>query len=55
MIDRGTATLRAAVAADAERIASLFTDDRPDARRFYESLGYDGTLTTYLRKRLGPG
>jgi GNAT superfamily N-acetyltransferase len=25
---------------------------RPDARRLYESLGYDASLTTYLRKRL---
>lgn len=25
---------------------------RPDARRLYESLGFDGTVTTYLRKRL---
>jgi len=25
---------------------------RPDARRLYESLGYDSTVTAYLRKRL---
>jgi GNAT superfamily N-acetyltransferase len=25
---------------------------RPDARRLYEELGYDGTVTAYLRKRL---
>jgi len=25
---------------------------RPDARRLYESLGYDATVTSYLRKRL---
>jgi GNAT superfamily N-acetyltransferase len=25
---------------------------RPDARRFYETLGYDATVTAYLRKRL---
>ncbi len=25
---------------------------RPEARRLYESLGYDASLTTYLRKRL---
>ncbi len=25
---------------------------RPEARRLYEALGYDATLTTYLRKRL---
>lgn len=25
---------------------------RPEARRLYESLGYDATVTTYLRKRL---
>ena len=26
---------------------------RPEARRLYESLGYDAAVTTYLRKRLG--
>ena len=25
---------------------------RPEARRLYESLGYDGTVTAYLRKKL---
>ncbi len=25
---------------------------RPDARRMYESLGYDASVTAYLRKRL---
>jgi GNAT superfamily N-acetyltransferase len=25
---------------------------RPEARRLYESLGYDATVTTYLRKKL---
>ena len=25
---------------------------RPDAQRLYESLGYDATVTTYLRKKL---
>jgi GNAT superfamily N-acetyltransferase len=25
---------------------------RPDAHRLYESLGYDATVTTYLRKKL---
>ena len=25
---------------------------RPDARRLYESVGYDGSLTAYLRKRV---
>lgn len=25
---------------------------RPDARRLYENLGYDASVTTYLRKRL---
>jgi hypothetical protein len=24
---------------------------RPDARQLYEALGYDATLTAYLRKR----
>jgi len=27
---------------------------RPAARRLYESLGYDASVTAYLRKRLGP-
>jgi ribosomal protein S18 acetylase RimI-like enzyme len=26
---------------------------RPEARRLYESLGYDASVTAYLRKRLG--
>ena len=26
---------------------------RPDARHLYESIGYDATVTAYLRKRLG--
>lgn len=26
---------------------------RPEARQLYESLGYDGSVTAYLRKRLG--
>ena len=47
--------------AEAERIGreqgAAFTEltaghHRPDARRLYESLGYDGTVTAYLRKRL---
>ena len=47
--------------AEAERIAreidAAFLEvtaghHRPEARRLYESLGYDATLTTYLRKRL---
>jgi hypothetical protein len=25
---------------------------RPDARRLYESLGYDATVAAYLRKKL---
>jgi GNAT superfamily N-acetyltransferase len=25
---------------------------RPEARKLYESLGYDASLTAYLRKRL---
>ena len=25
---------------------------RPDARRLYESLGYDATIAAYLRKKL---
>ncbi len=47
--------------AEAERVArehgAVFVEltaghHRPDARRLYESLGYDSTVTTYLRKRL---
>lgn len=47
--------------ADAERIGrehgAVFVEvtaghHRPDARRLYESLDYDATVTTYLRKRL---
>jgi GNAT superfamily N-acetyltransferase len=26
---------------------------RPEARQLYESLGYDGSVTAYLRKRIG--
>jgi GNAT superfamily N-acetyltransferase len=47
--------------AEAERIASelgaAFVEvtaghHRPDARRLYESLGYDATVTSYLRKKV---
>jgi ribosomal protein S18 acetylase RimI-like enzyme len=47
--------------AEAERIAAeagaAFVEitaghHRPEARRLYESLGYDASVTTYLRKRL---
>jgi len=47
--------------AEAERVArgrgAVFVEltaghHRPEARRLYESLGYDPTVTTYLRKRL---
>jgi GNAT superfamily N-acetyltransferase len=47
--------------AEAERIASelgaAFVEvtaghHRPDARRLYESLGYDATVTAYLRKKV---
>ncbi len=46
---------------DAERIGrehgAVFAEvtaghHRPDARRLYEALGYDATVTAYLRKRL---
>ncbi len=46
---------------DAERIGrehgAVFVEvtsghHRPEARRLYESLGYDATVTAYLRKRL---
>ena len=47
--------------AEAERVGSelgaAFAEvtaghHRPDARRLYEELGYDGTVAAYLRKRL---
>ncbi|MBA3877424.1 MAG: N-acetyltransferase [Anaerolinea sp.] len=47
--------------AEAERVgrerAAAFVEvtaghHRPDARRLYESLGYDASVTAYLRKRL---
>ena len=50
-----------ALMAEAERIASelgaAFIEitaghHRPEARHLYESLGYDGTVTAYLRKKL---
>jgi GNAT superfamily N-acetyltransferase len=28
---------------------------RPEARHLFEDLGYDASVTAYLRKRLGPG
>lgn len=51
----------AALVAEAERIAgeagAAFVEvtsghHRPEATRLYEHLGFDATLTTYLRKRL---
>jgi GNAT superfamily N-acetyltransferase len=56
--DRG---LGRALIAEAERIATdrgaAFVEitaghHRPEARRLYEHVGYDASLTTYLRKRL---
>ena len=50
-----------ALIAEAERVGSslgaAFTEitaahHRPEARRLYESLGYDATVTAYLRKKL---
>jgi GNAT superfamily N-acetyltransferase len=41
-----------AVEAGAAFIEVTAGHHRPDARRLYESLGYDASLTTYLRKRL---
>jgi predicted nucleic acid-binding Zn-ribbon protein len=50
-----------AVSAEAERVGAelgaAFTEitaghHRPEARRLYESLGYDATVTAYLRKKL---
>ena len=50
-----------ALIAEAERVGAelgaAFTEitaghHRPEARRLYESLGYDATVTAYLRKKL---
>jgi ribosomal protein S18 acetylase RimI-like enzyme len=50
-----------ALIAEAERVGTelgaAFTEitaghHRPEARRLYESLGYDATVTAYLRKKL---
>lgn len=41
-----------ATAAQAAFIEVTAGHHRPDARRLYESLGYDAGMTTYLRKRL---
>ncbi len=43
--------------AHARELGSAFIEitaghHRPEARRLYESLGYDGTVTAYLRKKL---
>lgn len=41
-----------AVGAGAAFIEVTAGHHRPDARRLYESLGYDAAVTAYLRKRL---
>jgi GNAT superfamily N-acetyltransferase len=43
---------RIAKAADAAFIEVTAGHHRPDARRLYETLGYEGSVTAYLRKRL---
>jgi GNAT superfamily N-acetyltransferase len=43
---------RIAAAAGAAFIEVTAGHHRPDARRLYETLGYEGTVTAYLRKRL---
>lgn len=42
----------AAVEAGAAFVEVTAGHHRPEARRLYESLGYDASLTAYLRKRL---
>jgi GNAT superfamily N-acetyltransferase len=43
---------RIATAAGAAFIEVTAGHHRPDARRLYETLGYEGSVTAYLRKRL---
>jgi GNAT superfamily N-acetyltransferase len=43
---------RIAAAAGAAFIEVTAGHHRPDARRLYETLGYEGSVTAYLRKRL---
>jgi hypothetical protein len=47
--------MAAAEAFAAERAAAFVEvtagRHRPEAKQLYEALGYDGTLTAYLRKR----
>ncbi len=45
-------TERIAVEVGAAFVEVTAGHHRPDARRLYESLGYDSALTAYLRKRL---
>jgi GNAT superfamily N-acetyltransferase len=49
--------LMAAAEAAGREVGAAFIEvtaghHRPDARRFYETLGYDAAVTAYLRKRL---
>ena len=56
--ERGVGHLLMAEAENVGReLGAAFTEvtaghHRPDAQRLYESLGYDATVTTYLRKKL---
>jgi GNAT superfamily N-acetyltransferase len=56
--DRGVGHALMAAAEDAgSELGAAFIEvtaghHRPDARRLYESLGYDATVTAYLRKKL---
>jgi ribosomal protein S18 acetylase RimI-like enzyme len=43
---------RIAAAAGAAFIEVTASHHRPDAQRLYETLGYEGSVTAYLRKRL---
>ena len=56
--ERGVGHLLMAEAENIGReLGAVFTEvtaghHRPDAQRLYESLGYDASVTTYLRKKL---
>ena len=56
--ERGVGHLLMAEAENVGReLGAVFTEvtaghHRPDAQRLYESLGYDASVTTYLRKKL---
>ncbi len=43
---------RTGAAADAAFVEVTAGHHRPEARQMYESIGYDATVTAYLRKRI---